>query len=362
MFLLIFVAVTGCQADKHINPTDTNFPTDANTTTPELLTTATLSSMTPTATLRQCVVQKTLVTDNKHSYLIGWSADGEALIFAETPDNGITRFQAYNIEDQSYSPQDVISPTPDVLKSYMDNLVAEDQISYFEYSISPTGDKALYIKKAYLSPTPTPDPMGGEGDWPNYVNVVYLVGMDLEPLRIGNVKGAVYDFVWFPDGQKVVIQLGRPDLGTYPTWIVDVNKKEIKPFKEDKEGAYFRDISPDGKWILYQFDKTLLVFNNRDNSDFQISDELYISGLLWWSGDSSKFLVVRTNTEPPDNILLYDLLTKQVLTIPNSDFMINTDAKPPALLSPDHSQLAYQEYKTNWIYVLELCLGGNFPP
>lgn len=140
-----------------------------------------------------------------------------------------------------------------------------------------------------------------------------------EPKRITNIKGSINEYVWTPDGQKLVLSISDPDYSD--TAASKIRKPYVinrYQFKQDREGyldstgthLYLFDIpsgkldtltsgvysetqpaiSPDGKWLAFVSNRTQVPDKN-DNSDIylmELKKGAVPQALTSWKGSDSR--------------------------------------------------------------------------
>jgi Tol biopolymer transport system component len=121
----------------------------------------------------------------------------------------------------------------------------------------------------------------------------------------------------------------------------------------------FRDITPDGKWILFVYldpkNRTLMM-KNLENGEEQ-SLGLPGSTLLWWLPGKKEFLgVSQLNNDIAESIFIFNTDTKELKRIESGVININRWSTTNALPSPDFSYLAFVQAGTRYLYIQTICL------
>ena len=308
------------------------------------------SSLTPTPL---CSSEKILVSPDAVS-IDNWSSDSRTLYYTRSDK---TRMEYDDITKVS-KPSEYHKSTAQLnqLGLFLDNLVTNGKIDIYDYLISPSGGKAIYVIKRYLGPTPTP-PSEGESDFPKYINEIFIIdGNDLKPVKIGEISGMIEEFTWFPDEKSVIISLsGRYNPNGIYTWVADIKNKSLSTFYDDGKAGLL-SVSPNNVWVLYISRGSIWARNLNSSYEYRTLFKDVTFDQFWWLPDGNRVIYIDHSNPNSDKIFIYDFQLMNSTPLSDKVFSTNVGMIGTSLLSPEYNKLAYIENGMKGLYIITLCL------
>jgi hypothetical protein len=209
----------------------------------------------------------------------------------------------------------------------------------------------------YLAPTPTPS--YSEGDYPQFVNAIYVISpSESLPIRIGTIRGTIEDILWLPDDSGAIVRMtGRLSPPPIDTWLVRLPASAIEPFLG--EGTMVYGLSPQGPFVLYRRDDQMRIYDLREGQSVPIPG---VTGLqyFWWLRDNTRLLFLAGGEYPEllDAPFVFDINTGQVSGPVGQSISVYPWYFPSAVLSPTETMIAYSQHPTQTLRIVTLCLDG----
>jgi Tol biopolymer transport system component len=170
-------------------------------------------------------------------------------------------------------------------------IVADDRYSRGFLRWSPDGERIAYFRGKTA--------MGGESQ------VVLWNGSNEEPLTAPSALMRLVDD-WTPDGKELLISQEAPDTHQIEIWLMSAtpvsggNPASRKVVSDPAYQLYWSDLSPDGRWIVYQairdlptkFEGKLFITRTSGGPQTQITDGKYWDDKPLWSPDGKAIYFV----------------------------------------------------------------------
>jgi Tol biopolymer transport system component/DNA-binding winged helix-turn-helix (wHTH) protein len=170
-------------------------------------------------------------------------------------------------------------------------IVADDRNSRGFLRWSPDGERIAYFRGKTA--------MGGESQ------VVVWNGSNEEPLTAPSTLMRLVDD-WSPDGKELLISQEAPDTHQIEIWLMSAapvsggNPASRKIVSDPAYQLYWSDLSPDGRWIVYQairdlptkFEGKLFITRTSGGPRTQITDGKYWDDKPLWSPDGKAIYFV----------------------------------------------------------------------
>lgn len=320
----------------------------------------TIPPITPT-TAHQCTSRLIPVTfEHEDVYRFWWSDDGATLYVMIY---GQPETQAVDVVGGAWRPAPGLSypgdrPLPEDIVDKVPPDVKQSQLA-----LSPGGDGVIYGLWAPPEPTrgpaPTPNLEGIPTDLLlDFTYDIYLARVeDAEPIYLGSIDGQPSSFTWFPDGTRVLIATSVKAPGQAYGWLADLSSRSLSPLFPREGGApvWFKAISPDGRWILYDNTQEdhLCMKNVMNGQERELA--LTPPMRVWWLSTGDQFLLLRPDEQDYDEkqFFWYDLRTQELNRA--SDQTVEIAVGTSILLSPNETQVAFRWQYSRQLFVITLC-------
>jgi Tol biopolymer transport system component len=284
------------------------------------------------------------VTDREHIVRKAWWSDDSTILYYWVDEN-MDEIWAYDLNTQkTVLSSDVSLPIEPEIPDDLKRLIPDDARGI---TLSPDQDKVIFFISTSLLPTPTPS-LEGLGSYPQeIIDDIFLVDLKQEnPQYIGRVDGAIDKFIWFPDGNHVIARLLIQLPASVRLWLVDINDLSLQPFFAERSETI--SISPDSRWVLFNYDGEVIVKDMNNNHKSVLPISFY---KIWWLPDNERFIFLY---HPPveSTLNIFDMRKRRVYRV--TDQIISNQVI--ASLSPDQSLLAFNNWRTNELKIISLCI------
>lgn len=196
-----------------------------------------------------------------------WSEDGRTLYFSTIdPDS-----QSWSIDLAT----NAIRPAPDIPSSYRRAIsltasLIPAEVSRYHVSVSPSGGRIIFPRQ--VAPTgPAEEFCDGEACTPIPANEIWVI--DVESKRLtqlwmeGELTTMEVNFLWSDDESRVVIGVDpfwATGSDTPTVWIADLSSERVYPMGARDERISRGPISPNGDFVVYELARPELGTNSCD--------------------------------------------------------------------------------------------------
>lgn len=351
MWIVALAIIVGCtQAISNTNKT----PTIPQSTKP----------IQPSNTLPDCQSHLITVTDD-NAFRWFWSQDSEILYY--TLDIDYSKWFAYNLESGEHSAAERITlpvsiVIPEKLSQRIPVDVLDQRTSSYATGVSPDGTQAIYSVQVYTQPIPTVTMGEISNAAYEYLSDMYLISVDSpEIIYLGNVKGVVDEFTWFPHEGEILVKLVVSKTHEYfLLWLLDTETKEVTPLTLIDSGlpyAGLTGISPDGNWVLQaQFTAPTITLTNIRTGYQDVVENVPKFTNLWWLDDDHWMLIHRREGTLQETVSIMDIRSGELTNITDIEFDLYSSRPYAPALSQDEKKFAFiWEENRSKLSIVTLC-------
>lgn len=271
--------------------------------------------------------------------------------------------------------QTIYYPSPDGANTFLAKLnLLNSPRSYYVF-VSPSGKRVFLADEIVTTPVPTLDPTQSLEEETNgnpspvYQDIYYFPEEATTPFYYGRIQGRANKMIWSRDESLAIVEMDMhapvpPGPAYY--WLVDIIEGKISPLFSIEPYLHSSpavwSISPDNKWILYEFgDDEFFSIRNLDTV-FDRQLELRVTGWVQWLDDNRTLLAFGSYnyegvpTGSSFSVYTYGIDTKQVTRMLDQEFRVSIGQVNGVSFSPGLERIAFIEEGSDELFVVSYCL------